>query len=213
MDIRWENHEKAGLLFPGEIHLWFVDRVETSGRLSVMAVSQTLLGRYLGIPGDRVQVDHDIFGKPFVRDANLSYSVSYTRDWMLVALGRQRRLGVDVESTGVTVNMEKIARRFFSEFERQQWSEQPEPRREAAFLYLWTRKEACLKARGCGFFDYRPEDFSVLQSCDTGLHITSFRVGTRLWGAATSEFPTPLIRAWKWTACDGNKVNDLRSSL
>jgi 4'-phosphopantetheinyl transferase len=61
-----------------------------------------------------------------------------------------RRTGIDVEQIRPLAEMCEIARRHFSGRETTQLFSLPRQSQEEAFFRCWTRKEAYLKALGCG---------------------------------------------------------------
>ena len=69
---------------------------------------------------------------------------------MLLALARDREVGVDVEVLRASVSVEAIARRYFHSDEYAFLMGCLEAERKLEFLRLWTRKEALLKAKGIG---------------------------------------------------------------
>ena len=68
----------------------------------------------------------------------------------LIALGWDREIGVDVEHMKSLPESEKIARRFFSSPEVDDFLGVPDPQKPVAFFNCWTRKEAYIKAIGDG---------------------------------------------------------------
>src|SRR5207253_10188751 len=90
-------------------------------------------------------------GKPALADGDgLRFNVAHSHGLALVAVARGRELGVDLERVRPLPAAEAIARRFFSARERAVLDALPLRRRLDAFLSLWTRKEAFLKATGGG---------------------------------------------------------------
>jgi len=80
----------------------------------------------------------------------LQFSVSHSGDWMLLAVGCDCRVGIDVERLRQGVRVDNLVRRFFSDREIEQLLALPSENREAAFFRTWVRKEAYLKAVGGG---------------------------------------------------------------
>ena len=69
---------------------------------------------------------------------------------LLIACGRGMQVGVDLEREHVRPRALELARRFFHAREAAWLEAQQEAARAAAFLRLWTAKEAVLKAHGRG---------------------------------------------------------------
>jgi 4'-phosphopantetheinyl transferase len=82
--------------------------------------------------------------------APVSFNVSHSGDWILVALAVRRAVGVDIEQMRSGMAVLEIAQRVFSEAERTALAALPAAAREESFFSCWTRKEAYIKARGDG---------------------------------------------------------------
>lgn len=89
-------------------------------------------------------------GKPALVSGGLQFNLSHSGELALVALAAGCELGVDIERLRAQVEMEAIARRFFSPSETEALLAYPEPERAPAFFRCWTRKEAYVKAIGGG---------------------------------------------------------------
>lgn len=75
-----------------------------------------LLGHCLGRPADRLQFHYNEFGKPSLAGGlypPVQFNVSHSGDLVLIAFGRDRALGVDIERMRTDVATEEIATRFF----------------------------------------------------------------------------------------------------
>lgn len=130
-----------------------VRRRFVAGRGMVRAI----LARYLDADPGRIRFAYGPRGKPELDapfDAcGLRFSIAHSHALLLCAVTRGRAVGVDLESLGATVDVDAIARRFFSSGESAALQSMPEPERLPAFLRGWTSKEAYLKATGQGLGD------------------------------------------------------------
>lgn len=81
--------------------------------------------------------------------ADLRFNVSRTRGLVLVAVARGREIGVDVERLGQTRQW-SLPLHVLTPRERSSLERAPGRSAAAAFLCLWARKEAVLKAAGVG---------------------------------------------------------------
>ena len=116
-----------------------------------------LLARYAGCRPEELVFEAGVFGKPALAGphAGLSFSASSRGGLVLVGLARARALGVDLELEPSPLVAEaeeiaRLARRVATERERAVLLARPAQERAGAFLELWTRKEALLKALGTG---------------------------------------------------------------
>jgi 4'-phosphopantetheinyl transferase len=88
-------------------------------------------------------------GQP-VAPHGMRVSLSHASGVAAVAIGRDAAVGVDVERRDRVVDIDGLARDVLDDDELQAWRREPGGRRKDAFLRLWTRKEAVLKALGVG---------------------------------------------------------------
>lgn len=132
-----------------EIHVWRLDYHPRDGRGPLRAV----LAAYLGLPADRVVLAEGAYGRPVLaggHDPSLDFNWSHSGADALVAVGRHVAPGVDLECLRPRPRALAIAERYFSAEEAAALAALPPTARSAAFLELWTAKEAVLKALGRG---------------------------------------------------------------
>jgi len=127
-----------------------------SDRLRFMVargVLRMLLGRYLGMPGSEVRLRYGIFGKPALADwheSDLQFNLAHSGEVAVYGFTRLRKVGLDVESEPLRLLMPGVPECSFTAAEQHALAALPAALRTLASLTLWTRKEAYLKALGCG---------------------------------------------------------------
>jgi 4'-phosphopantetheinyl transferase len=113
-----------------------------------------ILAAYLSARPDELRFEYGEVGKPRLADLSpgetIHFNLSNSNEIALLAVSRDRELGIDVEHLDRRTNGDTIAKRFFSEREKQVLAETPADDRRRAFFRCWTRKEAVLKALGVG---------------------------------------------------------------
>jgi len=87
---------------------------------------------------------------PLYAGSNLAFNVSHSGEIALLAFTRGRRIGVDVEHIHRDIEIDRIARRFFSAHEQNELAAFPDEEKTQSFFRCWTRKEAYIKAVGDG---------------------------------------------------------------
>jgi 4'-phosphopantetheinyl transferase len=107
-----------------------------------------LLGGFLGLEPERVELRYGPHGKPCVE--GLRFNLAHSHELALYAFSRGRELGVDLERIRPLRDAAAIAERYFSAEENAVLRSLPEIQRHEAFFRCWTRKEAYLKALGDG---------------------------------------------------------------
>lgn len=129
--------------------------------------------------------DKGVRGKPFA-PGGPAFNLSHTDGLVVVAASlRPCALGVDVEATDRTSDLDKLAQRYFSAFEAAAWMKRPVDERRARFFDLWTLKESYMKATGAGFalglssfrfdLDRQPMGFDVDPGVDDDPNRWAFR--------------------------------------
>jgi 4'-phosphopantetheinyl transferase len=114
---------------------------------------RVLLGSYLGVPAEELRFAYSAHGKPGLaapRGREVDFNVSHAEGLALFAFAVNRKIGVDIERVRQDIEVEEIARRFFSPAEQLALCNLPAQERPQAFFRCWTRKEAYIKARGEG---------------------------------------------------------------
>jgi 4'-phosphopantetheinyl transferase len=115
---------------------------------------RTILGLYLKQNPDQLSFSYSRFGKPALVDDKepheLSFNLSHANELALLAVTRERAIGVDIEFIRPEFASAEIAERFFSAHEVAELRSLPRETQREAFFNCWTRKEAYIKAIGEG---------------------------------------------------------------
>lgn len=113
---------------------------------------RVILSEYLNKSPTELQITNGPFGKPFLVHSNsiyqLEFNLSHCEDLALIAVTNERLVGIDVERVRELRNLHLILDRFFTVEEREFVDSAARGQRFAAFLSLWSRREACAKALG-----------------------------------------------------------------
>jgi len=113
-----------------------------------------ILGSYLEVEPEELVFAYNQYGKPYLenqsREGSLNFNISHAGNLSLLAVTKDRRIGVDLEPLRDEASMETIAKRFFAPAEVRQLLSFPDGLRQEAFFTCWTRKEAFVKAQGKG---------------------------------------------------------------
>lgn len=115
-------------------------------------LTRALLRRELSrlLPKHPLQFSQGPHGKPVLADGVCHFNVSHSGQWLVLALCRQQAVGVDLEFGRSGRDPLPLARRFFAPGETAWLTALPPEARQSAFIRLWARKEAILKAHGGG---------------------------------------------------------------
>ena len=158
----------APRLGANEVHVWRVrlhgrDRARTATttatalrahrageRARARCALRRILARYTGLAADALRIEADARGKPRLAHPGApAFNLSHTDGLALVAVARSP-VGIDVERLRPLADAPGLARRFLAPAEATAVAAGGAAARDAAFLRVWTRKEAVLKASGHG---------------------------------------------------------------
>lgn len=125
------------------------------------AALREILGQLLAIGARSVRFRASGHGKPeldweamgaadLAGQSALQFNVSHSAGLGLVAVGRGRALGVNVEKVRPISEAERIVASYFTPAEVAAFGSLSEEAKAVAFLRGWTRKEAILKGLGIG---------------------------------------------------------------
>ncbi len=118
-----------------------------------------LLAKYLDVDPDVISICRSRYGKPYLdkslNEYGIQFSLAHSHDILVIAIARNRRVGIDIEYIHKKVDYLKVASHFFTEREKMTLESLSDSQRRSAFYNYWTRKEALLKAVG----DEPPMDF------------------------------------------------------
>lgn len=125
----------------------------------VRGVLKQLLGYYSRRRVEEITLHFTDYGKPYIGDP-IEFNVSYAHGMSVIAFALDMKVGVDIEAMRCIEEAAAIARLHYSESERQALFDSTGEEQDTAFLKLWTRKEAFIKAIGQGLY-FPLREFSV----------------------------------------------------
>jgi len=115
---------------------------------------RAILGRYLGIPPDRLRFLYGPRGKPRLAEETggirLRFNLAHSEGLALFAVTSYREVGIDLERIVSDIENELIAEHLFCSGEIAALRALPLERRPEMFYRCWTQKEAYVKATGDG---------------------------------------------------------------
>lgn len=115
---------------------------------------RSVLASYVGCACGDLQFTANPFGKPILRTEGgppaVNFNLTHSRGAVVLALSRERDVGVDIEEHQRRVDYLGLAQRYFADLEARYLESLDDPHRGAAFFALWTLKEAYVKGIGRG---------------------------------------------------------------
>lgn len=177
---------------------------------------RTILAHLVCCAPDELQFDYTAFGKPFIAASclgeGLHFNISHSDELGLVAVIRERRIGVDIEMIRPALTGDDLAERFFSPPEVKQLRNLSGPAQAAFFFSCWTRREAYAKALGIGLsqsfgvsdMPVEPGQPNELKNVEEwgkrheNWYLQELEVGGPFRAALAVEGPLAVVRCWRW---------------
>ncbi len=179
---------------PGEIHLWLTRSEQL----------RFLLSCYLKIPPQEIMITRTERGKPLLEaPADFFFNSAHSGVFFAFVFARHP-VGIDLELQR-RVRARRLADKFFFPHEIKFLEQSPEKN----FFFLWTAKEAALKADGCGISRGLRQTKTIFQKDSlVGVELNKKRIsllpwflesssGSYLGALASLELPF-LIRWYDW---------------
>ncbi|HEY0143900.1 MAG TPA: 4'-phosphopantetheinyl transferase superfamily protein [Thermoanaerobaculia bacterium] len=123
--------------------------------LVTRALVRTVLSRYGSIEPKNWIFANTFYGRPEIankpeQDAGLAFNLSHTHSLIVLAVTRNRAIGVDVENVRAREVSMDIADHYFAPPEVSVLMARPADEQQYRFFEYWTFKESYIKARGMG---------------------------------------------------------------
>lgn len=128
-------------------------RFEKNTRQYIQArgILRQLLGEYLDCSPDSIEFGYNTYDKPTLQPENkLKFNVSHSGEMALLAFNWEDEIGVDIEDSTREIEIDVVAKHFFSPNEVNTLMALPLSEQQITFFNCWTRKEAIIKALGTG---------------------------------------------------------------
>ncbi len=123
-----------------------------------------MLGGQLNVPPANVPLRYGAQGKPFISSDEhptpIQFNVAHSGDFVLLAFHGSCELGVDIEQLTDRQDWDDVAQTVFPAEQYRAWAALEANERKRAFFQEWTRREAGLKAIGCGFAIEQPAEWN-----------------------------------------------------
>ncbi len=145
------------------------------------------------------------YGKPRIEGVELRFNFSDTKDAVLIGMGSDSEIGVDLETMDRAVDHAAVSAHYFTPEEHESIARARDGKRR--FLELWTRKEAVLKASGVGIMDDlralrvdAPENSTTIAHeafislAAPAYHVRTWSIGERHIASLALPGPVPSVR-------------------
>jgi len=155
--------------------------------IAAHAMLRAILSRYCGASPEQLAIRRTSDGKPVLSDyPSIRFNLTHSHGRALIAIARDREVGVDLEQVRQEVDVVRLAKRFLSERDLA-FIEYGDPaQRHERFLKAWVAREAVFKADGRGMTFPLHRDY--LELTDDGTN------GCLVLGDAASDEKKRLVR-------------------
>lgn len=136
-----EQKRVGALLEERAVHQYVVSR----------AMQRQLLANYVGGSPSDISFGVVAMGKPTLskpNDIGLKFNTTHSGNLVIIAVTKDRDVGVDTEKVRPVPRALRVAKRFYSDEEYRMLAALPECELDRAFLSIWVRREGTAKARG-----------------------------------------------------------------
>lgn len=119
--------------------------------IAAHAMLRAILSRYCGASPEQLAIRRTSAGKPVLSDyPAIQFNLTHSHGRALIAVARDREVGVDLEQVRREVDVVRLAKRFLSERDRAFIEHGGPAQRHERFLKAWVAREAVFKADGRG---------------------------------------------------------------
>jgi 4'-phosphopantetheinyl transferase len=152
-------------LLADEVH---VLRLPSGDREEAGRALREVLAAYLETSAEAIRILEGAHGKPELAEGELQFNLSHSGDVGLLAVSRERAVGVDVERIDERRDALALAERALDAEGAAAVRAAPEADRAAVFHRGWTRREAVAKCAGTGLSIPPPDAPRQLLDLDVG---------------------------------------------
>lgn len=197
----------------------FVFERDASLFITAHALLRYVLWRATAVANWQFSVNQ--FGKPELRppfgNPHLRFNLSHSKALAACAICYGYDIGIDVEAADDDFRFDEVATHFFTEHERAQLASYPPTSRLAAFLRMWTLKEALMKASGYGFslpptsFEISLEPLGFSNDLDPSMTFDEWHVEQRTlsghhWACVAIRRPSGTAISVKWQSVGPKEI-------
>jgi 4'-phosphopantetheinyl transferase len=174
------------------------------------AALRSILAGYMNVPAGGLEFESGRHGKPRLAPTlagdKLEFNLSHSHEVALIAVTREKEIGVDVERVREDFAFAEVAERYFTAKEVSALRALPGGLQRRAFYQCWTSKEAFLKARGVGLSGELDEVEIVLagegpvqvKSTLPGWYLSELNPCDGYVGAVVLEGDESDLRCFQW---------------
>lgn len=194
----------------------FVFQLDRDRFIVARAALKAIIELYTGSPAAQLRFSYGPHGKPSLEAKPghnaLRFNLSHSSGFALIAITRDREVGIDLETIRVGFDWKSVAEQLFAPREIATISAHRGEGQIRTFFALWTRKEALAKAQGVGLSlplkrldltEESPGEPILVTADDVSGRSALWRVydldvGRDMVAAVAVEDGRRIVRWWDW---------------
>ena len=172
------------------------------------AALRVVLSGYVSQPPGSLPIVVGKFGKPYLGALvtssaagvhDIQFNLAHAGDFLLIAVSRGARVGIDIERIRNVRGMESIVEDFFDEQERASVRSCKGRARSRMFFRLWTRRESAAKAMGLDLVDaFARCDLPAFDENRSGFRLVLPQIGSATGAGAGAPAGVPAGHSTTW---------------
>jgi 4'-phosphopantetheinyl transferase len=165
----------------------FRREADRQSSIAARGALRILLSWYADRSATEIKFRYSENGKPHMMDSDIDFNVSHSADWVVLAFGRNRNIGVDVEKIKWDMDVLGVSNRFFAAEEVALIESATD--KHTAFFQVWAQKEAYVKACGSTLF----RELSAATAIQAGWTFQRLEAGSKYAAAVVTDQPLASV--------------------
>jgi 4'-phosphopantetheinyl transferase len=175
---------------------------DQSRYVSSHGILRQILAAYSGQAPSELRYVYTKYGKPILNnqktEKQLYFNMTHAEDAVCYIVSIKNEAGIDLEKVNGDFDWYSIAQAYFSHQERCFLESIASDEQANAFFYIWTRKEALLKALGVGLSGMGSMGDDVLSYFNDKYVMASFQLEENFQGSLAVDSRTSGVRFMRW---------------
>jgi 4'-phosphopantetheinyl transferase len=155
-------------------------------------VLSEILSKLLSVSMEQLALVEEAYGPQLADHRNIRVSLSYSGNWILIGIGKEQALGVDIVCVEHLPEMESLCLYYLPEMSCRTVAGVPKPLRDVTFSAEWAKMEAGCKCLGLPLSEISATRSLALQSCQM---VESEQVAGYEIGVATASSSLMISQA------------------
>jgi len=130
----------------------YYDKVLADHYIISHGILRSILSYYIDQSPSSLELINNTYGKPFLKNSNIEFNMSHSRNMVCYVIAFNNKIGVDIEFYNTTIDMIGMLELVFTKKEVELIRSLDIDEQYKTFYKFWTKKEALVKAVGKGLY-------------------------------------------------------------